>query len=58
MERSHATSIDTHFSAHLSQDEARVISTVFGRIAAADDPAPTLNDTAPNRCSVTPACRS
>jgi DNA-binding MarR family transcriptional regulator len=39
MERSHATSIDTHFSAHLSQDEARVVSTVFGRIAAAGDTA-------------------
>ena len=39
IEQSHARSIATHFSAHLSKDEAHVISTVFGRISAAGEAA-------------------
>ena len=39
MEQSHAASIATHFSAHVSPDEARVIAQVFGRIAAAGNAA-------------------
>ena len=35
MERSHAASIETHFSAHLSAQEADVVSKVFARIASA-----------------------
>ena len=35
MEKSHARSIATHFSAHISQDEARVIAAAFTRITAA-----------------------
>ena len=40
MEASHAKSIAKHFSAHVSQDEARVIATAFARITAAADPSP------------------
>ena len=35
MEESHARSIAKHFSAHVSQDEARVMSAAFARITAA-----------------------
>jgi DNA-binding MarR family transcriptional regulator len=46
MEQSHAKSIATHFTAHLSQDEARVISTVFSRICAAGEAASTARPNA------------
>ena len=35
MERSHARSIATHFSAHITEDEARTMSAAFTRIASA-----------------------
>ena len=41
MEESHARSIARHFSAHVSQDEARVMSAAFARIAGATGAAPT-----------------
>ena len=37
MEESHARSINTHFSAHVSQEEARVMAAAFARISAASE---------------------
>lgn len=43
MERSHARSIAKHFSAHISDDEARIMSAAFARIVATPSarPSPT-----------------
>ena len=40
MEESHARSITKHFSAHLSQDEARVMTAAFARITSAIEARP------------------
>lgn len=42
MERSHAASIENHFSSHLTVEEAKVIATAFARISSAGRNA--LND--------------
>ena len=42
MEKSHAKSIATHFSAHISPDEARTIASAFARITAAMERLPTV----------------